>query len=224
MAGSGTRFARSGTDSGSVARTHCCGHGRTARGLLGYIRSPGRYYGLDVDGPRISDAQQRIEARWPNFQFIHADVYTRKYNPRGTTQSTDYTFPFENDTFDVIYAASLFSHLLPDETAHYMREAARVLKPRGKCLFSFFMLDNYRGSGTAITPDYVFDHTFPGHDGVAVRFAEYPDNLIGYRRDVMERLAREAGLQVERIVPGLWTENTDWAVNEQDLMVLTRAD
>src|SRR5687768_9423544 len=26
-----------------------CGHGRTARGLLGYLRHPGRYVGLDVD-------------------------------------------------------------------------------------------------------------------------------------------------------------------------------
>jgi SAM-dependent methyltransferase len=33
-----------------------CGHGRTARGLLDYMRSPGRYVGLDVDGPRILDA------------------------------------------------------------------------------------------------------------------------------------------------------------------------
>ena len=199
-----------------------CGHGRTARGLLFYLRSPGEYYGLDVDRVLIEDAQQRIQARFGNFHFVHADVHNRQYNANGQVPSASYVFPFGDNTFDVIYAASLFSHLLPDETANYLRQAARVLKPGGKCLFSFFMLDNYAGAGTTVSADYQFEHPLENYEGVAVRSREFPDLAIGYRRSVMERLTREAGLEVVQVIPGLWTENTEWAVNEQDLIVLAK--
>jgi SAM-dependent methyltransferase len=199
-----------------------CGHGRTARGLLDYLRHPGAYFGIDVDAVRLADAQQRLERRFPNFQFVRADVYNRQYNPEGPVTAANYSFPFADETFDVIYAASLFSHLLPDETANYLSQSARVLKPGGRCLFSFFVLDNYRGSGTTISPSYTFDHPFKNHEGVAVRFPEYPDVLIGYTQRVIDRFARDAGLQVVRVIPGLWTENTDWAVNEQDLILLRK--
>lgn len=199
-----------------------CGHGRTARGLLEYLRHPGGYFGLDVDGARIADAKARIEARIPNFRFIHADVYNRQYNPEGQAHSSGYVFPFADEMFDVVYAASLFSHLLPDETANYFLQSARVLKRGGKCLFSFFLLDNYRGPGTTSSPDYVFEHPLEKHDGVAVRFREYPDRLIGYTQSTMEQFARTAGLRVVRVIPGLWNQSTDWAVNEQDMLLLSK--
>src|SRR5262245_51321263 len=104
-----------------------CGHGRTARGLLDYLRSPGRYVGLDVDALRIRDAQQRIESRWPNFQFVRADVFNRQYNPHAVVRAEDYRFPFDDRSFDVIYAASLLTHLLPGGIENYFRECARVL-------------------------------------------------------------------------------------------------
>ena len=55
-------------------------------------------------------------------------------------------------SFDVIYAASLFTHLLPDETRNYFCETRRVLKPTGRCLFSFFHLDHYGAGGEARQP------------------------------------------------------------------------
>lgn len=199
-----------------------CGHGRTARGLLAYLRSPGEYCGIDVDSRLIADARQRIETRFPNFRFIHADVYNRQYNPQGQVSGARYVFPFDGDAFDVIYAASLFSHLLPNETEQYLFEASRVLKRGGRCLFSFFMLDNYRGPGTTTSPDYVFGHPLRNYEGVAVRFPDFPDVLVGYRRSVIEESARAAGLNILHVIPGLWTENTGWAVNEQDLILLTK--
>jgi SAM-dependent methyltransferase len=200
-----------------------CGHGRTARGLLQYLRSPGQYRGLDVDPVRLADAQSRLQARFPNFQFVRADVYNRQYNPDGKVTSENYVFPFGDATFDVIYAASLFSHLLPAETENYFRQSARVLKPGGRCLFSCFLLDDYQGAGTTISPQYEFEHPLPGFEGVAVKFADLPDAVIGYRRAVIAELARKAGLSIANVFPGLWTNATPWAVNEQDLVLFTRA-
>ena len=197
-----------------------CGHGRLSRGLLAYLRWPGRYVGLDVNPAAIADAQKRITARFPNFEFVRADVRSREYNPSGKYEAWAYVFPFDRETFDVIYAGSLFTHLLPDETANYFQEAARVLKLHGRCLFSAFILDYYRGPGTTTSSNYDFEHTLPGHPGVATGSARFPDAAIAYKLDTLRALASSAGLHIERVLPGLWADSQTWATNEQDLLVL----
>ena len=57
---------------------------------------------------------------------------------------------------------------------------------------------------------------------MSVRLAEFPDVIIGYRKAVMEQLVMKAGLRVVQVIPGLWTESTDWAVHEQDLLSLSK--
>ncbi|MGE5359594.1 MAG: class I SAM-dependent methyltransferase [Bacteroidales bacterium] len=198
-----------------------CGHGRTARGLIGYLQAPGRYMGVDVDRRRLDDARQRITPYHPNFQFTWADVRNRHYNPAGITAGADYRFPFAERDFDVIYAASLFTHLLPDETRNYLREARRVLKRGGRCLFSFFVLDHYRGPGTSVSPLYDFAFALPGQPGVAVSNPDFPDNAVAYSSDLISAYARSAGFTVDRLLPGFWSDPPDRWVNEQDLVLLT---
>jgi SAM-dependent methyltransferase len=201
-----------------------CGHGRTARGLLEYLRAPGRYCGLDADRARVEDARTRIEGRYPNFQFVWADVVSANYNPSGSQAAAAYSFPFPDAAFDVAYAASLFTHLLPDETRNYLREARRVLKPGGKCLFSVFVLDHYRGPGTTVSPLYEFREALAGEPGVSVRDPQHPDDLVGYSLEWLTRSIDAAGLRLLRVLPGLWSESPGFAVNEQDLLLLDRTD
>jgi SAM-dependent methyltransferase len=199
-----------------------CGHGRTARGLLEYLRSPGQYRGLDVGAERLADARTRIQARYPNFQFVQADVFNAHYNPQGRVRAAEFVFPFPDGAFDVAYAASLFTHLLPEEAGRYLGESARVLKPGGRCLFSFFLLDHYRGRGTSVSPLYEPEHALPGHAGVRVRDLQSPDALVAYGREAVERLAGAAGLRVVKVWPGLWSEPPGAALNEQDLVLFER--
>ena len=195
-----------------------CGHGRTARGLLEYLRAPGRYTGLDADRVRIEDAQARIQARFPNFAFVWADVFSAQYNPAGRSPAAGYVFPFADAAFDVVYAASLFTHLLPEEARRYFGESRRVLKPGGRCLFSAFVLDHYRGAGTTVSPVYEFHHRL--EPGVSVRDAAHPDDLVGYSVEWIRRAADDAGLRLVRVLPGLWSASPGFAVNEQDLLLL----
>lgn len=197
-----------------------CGHGRTARGLLDYLRHPGCYRGLDVDRVRIADAQARLQSGHPHFEFLWADVYNRHYNPNGRASADSYVLPFADASFDVVYAASLFTHLLPAETLNYFSQSRRVLRHGGTCLFSMFVLDHYRGLGTAISPGYEFPHRLPDHAGVAVHDLRYPDELIGYETATIESFAARTGLRLVRVIPGLWSESPGLAVNEQDLVLL----
>lgn len=197
-----------------------CSHGRTAHGLLQYLRHPGSYRGLDVVAEQVEEANARIGPGRPNFVFVHADIYNRHYNPSGRAQGDSYEFPFESGAFDVVYAASVFTHLLPAETQNYLRETRRVLRPDGRALFSFILLDHYRGRGTTSSPTYDLEFTLADEPDVRVRDPKHPDDLIAYSIASLERMAAAADLTVVRVLKGLWSESPGLAVNEQDLVLL----
>lgn len=199
-----------------------CGHGRAAHGLLHYLRSPGLYRGFDVDRRQVELARELIQSIAPNFQFEWADIYSRETNPSGVELAESFVFPYEDESFDVVFAASLFTHLLPAATERYFRESRRVLRPGGRILFSFFLLDHYRGKGTPISPLYEVEHSLA--PGVAVRDPEFPDMLVAYSIDKVTSCAESAGLEIQRVLPGLWSESPGLAVNEQDLVVLAPAE
>ena len=108
-----------------------CNHGRTMLGLLAYLKPPGRYEGLDILPEQIEYAQQHIHPKFAHFNFTLAgDLYNSVYNPRGRVDPADYRFPYDDSSFDIIYAASLFTHLVPPVTANYLQQSRRILRER----------------------------------------------------------------------------------------------
>jgi glycosyltransferase involved in cell wall biosynthesis len=200
-----------------------CNHGRTMLTLLDYLQPPGRYEGLDILGAQIAFARDHIEKRAPHFRFTLADIYNDAYNPTGSLDAASYRFPYEDASFDCSYAASLFTHLLPDAAASYLRETRRVMKAGRSCLYSFFVLDFYQGKGTSADPLYEFDGRIANLPGVGVHNVAAPGAVIAYERKLIEQLASDAGMRVSRIVPGFWSRHGDYAVNEQDLVLLEAA-
>ena len=97
------------------------------------------------------------------------------------------------------------------------------MRPGGRCLFSFFILDHYGGPGSTNSSLYEPAHELPGQAGVRVRDLAHPDAMVAYGRDLVERLAGAAGLRVVKVWPGLWCERPGPALNEQDLVLLERA-
>jgi SAM-dependent methyltransferase len=197
-----------------------CNHGRTMLGLLVYLKPPGRYEGLDILPKQIEYAQQHIHSKFAHFNFTPAgDLYNSMYNPQGRVDPADYRFPYDDSSFDIIYAASLFTHLVPPVTANYLRQSLRVLREGGRCLYSFFLLDYYRGKGTTHWDFIEFEESLEGYDEVAVKDRNVPEAVIAYKISLIERLAAEAGLRIVRIVPGSWSGSHDVGISEQDLLV-----
>jgi SAM-dependent methyltransferase len=199
-----------------------CNHGRTALGLLGYLKPPGRYEGLDIMPEQIAFAQRAIHPEYPNFNFTLADIQNGVYNPGGKFDAAEFRFPYPDETFDVAYAASVYTHLLPAVVENYLRETRRVLRKGGRCLFSFFVLDFYKGKGTSTCELYEFEHLLAGHDDVAVHDPAVPEAVIAYSRWFITRAAAAARLTVEQIQPGIWSRSESLQVNEQDLVVLAK--
>jgi hypothetical protein len=118
--------------------------------------------------------------------------------------------------------------MLPEATAHYFHESARVLKPHGRCIFSFFLLDNYRPGhprplGFA-RPDFNFDHSYDDYgDKFAIVEPNNPDQMTAYRGELLEEMASEANLQlVQAAIPGLWSGTAVNWVGAQDLLIYTK--
>lgn len=195
------------------------GLGRMALPLTSYLEG-GSYAGFDVGREMIRWCQRTITPRWPNFEFAWASVYNGKYNPFGKQSGTEFRFPYEDDSFDFAFATSLFTHLLRDEARHYLAETARVLKPGGTCLLTFFLLtpeaEDELAAGRA-TMD--FRHPIAG--GLTTNPAE-PEAATAYPAADLRQWLAEAGLKVrDPIHHGAWS-NTPDALTLQDIVVAER--
>lgn len=205
-----------------------CGQGRVAFALR-YILAAGRYTGFDIDQEKIRFLEETFHPRHPNFDFTWADVHNSFYNPAGSIPPTQYRFPVADRSRDLVFAASVFTHMVPENAAHYFREAARVLEPGGRCVFSFFLLDNYRRDRPRRhgfdNPRFEFNHEYGGcgTDFATVEPAD-PERMTAYRRSLVERLAREAGLRLAREpLPGYWSGAGDSWIGAQDVLVFSPA-
>lgn len=82
---------------------------------------------------------KRVFEPWPNFRFVHADVYNGAYNPHGRLRPEEFRFPLHDDSVDVLIFASVFTHLANlDAARRYIAETFRTLKPGGKAKLSWF--------------------------------------------------------------------------------------
>ena len=93
-----------------------CGPGRIAVELKRHL-STCRFYGSDIDREAIAWAQKHL--------IGYGDFATNDVAP-----PTRYA----NDTFDVIYSVSLFTHLDERLQLQWLEELARILKPKGTLL------------------------------------------------------------------------------------------
>ncbi len=113
-----------------------CGCGRTARVLVNnrWIK---RYIGFDVVREGIDWCRRYIAPQWHGTAEFHCfDLHSLEYNPGGTIRAEQLKFPCEDGEMDVVFAASLFTHLLEPDAVHYLKEVRRVLSPRGAALLS----------------------------------------------------------------------------------------
>ena len=118
-----------------------CGCGRHARGLLQQDPRPSRYVGIDLHRGMVAWCQANLAPVDPAFRFVHQDVFNAGLNPDAPRERTFLPFPVEDAAFSLVLGASVFTHVLQDQTAPYLREVARVLRPGGLFYGTFFTFD-----------------------------------------------------------------------------------
>lgn len=196
-----------------------CGIGRMARPLSGYLGAEGGYDGFDVNRDGIGWCRRRY-ARNRNFHFTVADLYNRRYNPGGAHAASEYRFPYEDETFDFAILASVLTHLLEADAEHYLAEVRRVLRPGGRALTTWFLLEEESRQLIA-AGESGLDFLDPEHH-VAVVSEEIPEEAVAYDEGWVYEQARELDLAVvEPVHPGTWCGRPEGR-SFQDLVVLER--
>ncbi|MEI7781856.1 MAG: methyltransferase domain-containing protein, partial [Planctomycetota bacterium] len=198
-----------------------CGSGRMAVPLTGYLTREGRYAGFDISREAVAWCTQNISGAHPNFDFTVVDIQNGAYNPTGTCKASDFRFPYPDGSFDVVLLASLFTHMLPSDMQHYLHEIVRVLKPGGRSLITFFLLNEE--SSALITEgkaSFNFEHEMPGY---RMTHVEIPEAAIAYPEDFVRYLYAECGLVLrEPLHYGTWCGRMN-AMSGQDVVIALKA-
>jgi SAM-dependent methyltransferase len=117
------------------------GIGRKTLPLVAYLSERGSYEGFDIVKSGVDWCSEKYTTRYPNFRFQQIDVYNKLYNPEGSYKASEYRFPFPDEHFDFVVLNSVFTHMLAEEVENYFSEVARVSKPGGRSLITFFLLN-----------------------------------------------------------------------------------
>ncbi len=194
-----------------------CGVGRIAVQLTQYLAPEGQYIGFDVGAAGVAWCQHSVAPLHPGFAFVHLNLFHPLYNPAGTISATHQRWPVPSASIDVVFLTSVFTHLTAAETRHYLREIARVLKPGGRCLGTWFLLDEARMPEGA---DYRLSFA-EGEDGAFYdTLTAVPTAAVAYRTDWLRSEVASVGLECT-ILPGHWRA-AEGAVSYQDITILRR--
>ena len=187
------------------------GCGRTAVPLTQYLDS-GSYEGFDVVAPMVAWCRENISSRFPAFRFTHADLSNTLYSATGADAAT-YRFPYDDAAFDVILAASVFTHLLPESAHNYAREIRRVLRRGGRALLTFFLVNDefrrQRVAGESLMLRFPFEH-----GSYSVMSQEVPERVLAYEESYAQTMLEAAGLTIADFSYGYWRVPGGWSQHD----------
>jgi len=189
-------------------------------GLMGIASDPflgehGRYLGIDI----VKRDIDFCHSHYPSSRFLFKNL--KADNPAFLTNQKNEGAHWEADSssFDLVTALSVWTHLKEEEAIFYFAEIDRVLKPGGKAIVAFFLLDEaYKTS----LPDrshktgqyhmtsqdlWIFDQPAYGSDSwFYPKWAKVPEKAIGVSQEGLNRLTVNTKLQMIKHYPGNWKE------------------
>ena len=198
------------------------GAGRVAIPLTQYLSREGEYWGFDIRENNIRWCQDRITPKFSNFHFQHSDISNKRYNRKGVIRARDYKFPFDGSTFDLIFLISVFTHMLPKDMENYLSEISRLLNKSGKCLFTVFLVNDFRDVPNR-SHIRILDFKYEG-ENYRTSVKANPENAIAIKEEYLYKQFNENGLKVsQHKKPRSWFQGSFFE-EEQDLFIVTKSD
>ncbi|MBR9922749.1 MAG: class I SAM-dependent methyltransferase [Bacteroidetes bacterium] len=195
------------------------GIGRVAVPLTRFLSKDGGYEGFDVMKTGVSWCQRNISSRFPNFRFTYTPLKNDLYRSDGSN-AENFAFPYEDAVFDLTVSNSVYTHMLPEEVANYLRECTRVLKKGGMCYATFFILDAESREGMKAVPDFSFPHAYEGY---SLMDDKVKRANVAFDKDFLYNMIRESGLEVVKMLPGFWPNRDKESCEEfQDVLILRK--
>jgi SAM-dependent methyltransferase len=197
------------------------GYGRVAHSLWRH-GFEGTYLGLEILSRHVAWCSDTLTpASGGQFEFGHLDVRNERYNAGGAMAASEATFEVSDDVVDVAVLTSVFTHMYAAEIERYLAELARVLRPGGRALTTFFMLDEtwleceLAGHSTTLPMRFALDESCRYHN------ESDPLHAIGFTPTWIRSAVADAALRIYALRPGTWCGRRA-ARGYQDTVVLER--
>ncbi len=174
-----------------------CGAGRLAVGIKHLMGHVADYHGVDIQPELLNWAKENLTDEHTRFSLV--DAHNARYNPDGVAS---YEIPTPPDSVDVLYAYSVFSHMMADDVAGYAATIASILSENGRAMMTAFVEQD--------VPDCVENPT----DYLKLEW-KGALHCVRYERTFFEKTLLDAGLAVQEFVHGRETDG-------QSLYVLRR--
>lgn len=206
-----------GLDENSSVLDIGSGIGRIAIPMTRFLRGP--YEGFDAVKQGVDWCQGHITKKFPHFHFTYIDLFNDLYKSKGIN-AANFTFPYEEERFDLACSISVFTHMLPGEVENYLRETHRVLKNGGYLVATFFILDEDSRRRMVDYGGLDFRHSF-GH--YALLDKKVKSANVAFDRRYLLQTVEQAGFVLEKEVAGHWCGREKvQAMRFQDILVLRK--
>ena len=206
-----------------------CGTGRLAVPLVDHLGPTGSYEGFDNNAARIDWCNERIAPLHPNFHFRAIGVYNSRSRP-GEVPAEEFTFPYPDEDFDLVFLFSVFTHMLPGGVERYLSEIARVLKPHGRTVITWCLLNDESRHALVEQRD---QRREPATNAQEARFSRdlgvyrvadprHPEFAVAFDEEFALRCYEQSGLEVEEPIRyGSWIGRENTLMN-QDVVIARR--
>ena len=204
-----------------------CGVGLLLNSIKPYLGSKGAYIGIDVMKNEITFSKKHYPK---DFYFKHIDSKNPFYS---SDQKDKVKWEFENSSFDIITALSVWTHLNEEDAFFYMSEVSRVLKKNGKAFITFFSLDkeytNFQNENLdekskfhlQTKKQYIYDKkAYDSNDWFYPSWAKIPERAIGITNLGLSRLFEKNNLKIVKHLKGTWKETP--GIFFQDIYILKK--
>lgn len=195
-----------------------CGVGRMAVPLTRFLSIEGSYVGFDILRPQVEWCQKKITATHPNFSFFCIDLKNNHYKPGGAHDPSVFEFPFEDRSFDFVFATSVFTHLQAEECRNYLQEIDRVLRPGRRALLTFFLLNEESRQGMQRGESH-YDFRHRVADAFVVSRTDHGMAVAYEEKYLREVISRTSLRIVDDLHYGSWGGRRDY-LSFQDIIIV----
>lgn len=203
-------------------------------GLLGISSEPfvsegGSYTGIDIMKRDIEFCKSNYP--FENYHFIHHNVGNPTYAKE--QPSTQKIWPIKNNSYDMVTALSVWTHLREKDAIFYVKEIERVLVKGGKAIITCFYLNkdyiaslNKRSAGQGRynmtkQDNWIFDTSAYGSKNwFTTARTKDPEDAIAITDQGFDKMLAGTSLKLIEYNVGSWKERP--GIYFQDVLILEK--
>ena len=133
--------------------------------------------------------------------------------------STEFRFPYESESFDLVFLSSVFTHMRAPDVRHYLDEIHRVLRPGGRCLTSCFLL-NEESTPLVQAGKGEIPLVHPAEE-CFVKDPELPEDAVGFEERNLREWIKDRDFIMKGTYYGNWCDRPKFT-SFQDILVFQK--